>query len=220
MFYRTGMAVCLLLMTPSVTFAQSNAPATPDQSESMEQPLPGDHWTYEVRDDITGALKYTTTNLVTDVTENGISVRMENLGNPGTSYVVYDRSWNVKNNSIWKFSPNDGTGVSLPLKAGSAWKIQSNDLYAARGISWKRSGSSKTVGEESITTRAGTFNTFKIETSVTIRNANDPTKKSDMTMTTWYAPSINHWVKRASKTMSDGHVNEQITTELVEYGRR
>ena len=76
------------------------------------------------------------------------------------------------------------------------------------------------VGEESITTKAGTFNTFKIETNSSSLNANDPTKKNEYRATTWYAPAINHLVKRTSKVLSDGHVNEIITTELVEYGRR
>ncbi len=219
MLHRSGLGACLLLMMISIALAQPTAPA-PDSSESMETPLPGDHWTYEIHDDITGYLKFTTTNVITDVTANEISLRMENLGMPGVAYFVYDRSWNVKNSPIWKFSPSDGTGVSSPLKAGNTWKIQGNDLYAARGVSWKRSGTSKIAGEESITTKAGTFDTFKIETAINVRNANDPTKKSELAMTTWYVPSINHWVKRTSKTTSDGHVNEQTTTELVEYGRR
>lgn len=235
MLRRTTTAACMLILTLSASAAQSTDPAatappagtspvntstTSDQSESMEQPLVGDHWTYELRDEITGALKFTTTNVVTDVTPNEVSVRMENLGNPGAGFFIYDRLWNVKSNPTWKFTPTDGTGIFLPLKTGSTWKIQSNDLYAARGISWKRSGTSKVVGEENITIKAGSFNTFKIETSITIRNANDPTKKSNLTMTTWYAPSINHWIKRTSKTTSDGHVSEHNTTELVEYGRR
>jgi hypothetical protein len=222
--------VCLLLILDTIASAQSAAPesdkspvatgATSDQSDSMEQPLPGDHWTYEVHDEITGNLKFTTTNLITDLTATEISIRTENLGLPGIGFLVYDRNWNLKSNPTWKYSPNDGTGVKIPAKSGATWKFQSNDLSAQRGVSFKRSGSSKIVAEESITTAAGTFNTFKIETSIIARNANDPTKKFEFAMTTWYAPQVNHWVKRISKTLSDGHVSENTAYELVEYGRR
>lgn len=222
--------ICLQLTFTGIAFAQSasvpeldkksTAPGATEQSDSMEQPLLGDHWTYEVRDEITGNLKYTNTNLVTDVSETEISIRTENLGNPGVGTIVYDRSWNVKNTPTWKYSPNDGTGVKLPLKVGATWKIQSNDVYTAKGTSLQRSGSAKVVAEESITTNAGTFNTMKVETSVSTRNASDPTKKFSLTMTTWYAPSINHWVKRNSKLLADGHVYENTAYELVEYGRR
>lgn len=47
-----------------------------------------------------------------------------------------------------------------------------------------------------------------------------PTKKLNLAMTTWYAPSVNHWVKRNSKILLDGHVSENTVYELVEYGRR
>jgi hypothetical protein len=158
--------------------------------------------------------------VVTDVTPTEISIRAENIGHPGSGFLVYDRSWNLKTGPTWKYSPNDGTGIKQPLKAGSTWKFQSSDVYPGRGGSFRRSGSAKVLGEESIETRAGTFNAIKIETSINMRNANDPTKKSDMVITTWYVPSVNHWVKRTSKTKADGHVMADTTEELVEYGRR
>jgi hypothetical protein len=136
------------------------------------------------------------------------------------NYVIYDHSWNTKNNSAWKYSPNDGTGIKSPLNVGNTWKFQGDDFYSARGVSFKRSGTSKVVAQESVTTSAGTFDTFKIETSITLRNANDPTKTAQATGTMWYAPSVNHWVKRTSKQSSNGHVDSVSLVELVEYGRR
>ena len=187
----------------------------------MDQPLPGDHWTYvDFRDEITGALKFTNTNTITDVTPTEIAVRLEWLGKPGIGNFIYDHSWNLKNNQIWKFSPNDGSGIKLPLKVGSSWNFQGNEINSTNGVAFRRTGTSKVVGEESVTTGAGTFDTFKIETSITVRNGLDPTKKAESTATTWYAPSINHWVKRTSKSFANGHVNESNAIELVEYGRR
>jgi hypothetical protein len=200
--------------------ASSPAVEAPNGPEPMEDAQTGDHWTYELRDEITGDIKSTITNTVTDVSDSEISTRFAVLGNPNAGYQTFDRSWNLINNGIWRYTPNDGTGIRTPLAAGKTWSIRSTDLNSTAGVSWKRSGTSKVLAQESVTTRAGTFDTFKIETSIQIQNANDPTKKIQAVQLTWYAPVINHWVKRSYVSRSDGRVRDKNTIELVEYGRR
>lgn len=202
---------------PAVTAAPVE---TPDSPEAMEDPQTGDQWTYEVRDDITGDVKSTITNTVTDVSGTDISIRVGMLGNPNSGYLNYDHSWNLINSGIWRYSPNDGTGIRSPLAVGKSWSFKGTDLNSTAGVSWKRSGTSKVLGQESITTRAGTFDTFKIETSIQIQNANDPTKRIQAVQQTWYAPAIDHWVKRAYVSRAEGRVRDKNTAELVEYGRR
>jgi hypothetical protein len=186
----------------------------------MEEAQTGDHWTYELRDDITGDIKSTITNTVTDVSDSEISTRIAQLGNSNTGYQTFDRSWNLLNNGIWRYTPNDGTGIRAPLAVGKTWALKSTDLNSTAGISWKRSGTAKVIAQESVTTRAGTFDTFKIETSFQIQNANDPTKKLQAVQQVWYAPVIDHWVKRSFVSRTEGRVREKSTIELVEYGRR
>ena len=193
---------------------------SPASADSMEDAQPGDHWTYELKDEIAGEVKGTYTNVVTDVNATEVGVRAGMLGNSNTGYVTFDRTWNVKNTASWRYNPNDGTGIRLPLAPGKTWTFQSTDVNSTNGFSSKRSGSSKVVGQESVTTRAGTFDTFKIETTYSLRSTNDPTKKFQVTAQMWYAPAINHWVKRASVSKADGHVRDNSTMELVEYGRR
>ncbi len=193
---------------------------TPDSPEPMEDPQTGDHWTYEVRDDITGDVKSTVTNTVTDVSGADVSIRVGVLGNPNSGYLTFDHSWNLTYNGIWRYSPNDGTGVRAPLAAGKTWPVKGTDTNTTAGVSWKRSGTAKVVAQESVTTRAGTFDTFKIETSLQFQNANDPTKKYQAVLQTWYAPVIDHWVKRTFVSRIEGHVRDKNTNELVEYGRR
>ena len=41
-----------------------------------------------------------------------------------------------------------------------------------------------------------------------------------MTGQTWYAPAIDHWVKRAVITRVDNHLVVNNTLELTEYGRK
>jgi len=186
----------------------------------MEDAQTGDHWTYELRDEITGEVKSTITNTVTDVSGSEISTRIGVQGNPNSGYQTFDRSWNLTSTGAWRYAPNDGTGVRPPLAVGKNWSFKSTDVNSTAGVSLKRSGTSKVVAQESVITRAGTFDTFKIETSFSVQNANDPTKKVQAVQETWYAPAIDHWVKRSFVSRSDGRVRDKNTIELVEYGRR
>jgi hypothetical protein len=232
MLYRGLLATISLLATvgalpaqtpPSQSPPAAPAPAveTPNSPEPMEDVQTGDHWTYEFRDDVTGDVKSTITNTVTDVSDSEISTRTAQLGNSNSGYQTFDRSWNVINDSgIWRYTPNDGSGIRAPLAVGKTWSFKATGQNTTAGVSWRRSGTAKVVAQESVTTRAGTFDTFKIETSVQFQNANDPTKKSQAAFQIWYAPVIDHWVKRSVVTRSDGRVRDKGTIELVEYGRR
>ena len=216
----TGFLSAQTVPAESPPAAASPPAETPNSPEPMEEPQTGDHWTYEVRDEITGDVKSTFTTTVTDVSASEISIRSVQLGNNNFGYQSFDRSWNVTNNGTWRFTPHDGTGVRLPLAVGKTWSFKATDVNTSAGVSWKRSGTSKVTAKESVTTRAGTFDTFKIETSIETQNANDPTKKFQSVQQTWYAPLIDHWVKRSSASRSEGRVRDKSTVELVEYGRR
>ncbi|MFZ0423259.1 MAG: hypothetical protein WAL80_10320 [Xanthobacteraceae bacterium] len=181
----------------------------------------GDHWTYEMRDEITGEMKNTVTNIVTDLTPTDIAVRVQNQAySTGSTVLVFDRSWNMKNSPTWRFSPNDGTGIKMPLAVGDTWKFRSDQVRTGYGTTFRNIGTSKVVGTESVTTEAGTFQALKIETSINGHNANDSTKRFESTVVTWYVPSIDHWVKRTVKSAFNGSVQENDAIDLVDYGRR
>lgn len=221
------IAAGLLLASSCAVLAQTNSaesaakPAAPEKADepSMEEPQVGDHWTYSLHDEITGAEKFVVTITVADVSPNDITTRFERTGgSTGTGYTIFDHSWNVKENSTWKYSPNDGTGVKLPLKVGLTWPIHGH--ATAHGNSNRRAGNSKVVGEETVTTSAGSFDTFKVETTLDVHLPKDPSKKIKLMRTAWYAPSVDHWVKVESKTTINGHVTAKTSLALVDYGRR
>jgi hypothetical protein len=226
---RYAVIVVTSLVTGGVWAQQADAPApvspaasTPPKAIApMEEPLPGDHWTYEVRDEITGTVTSTRQNVVTEVTPKEVIVRYANLGTSNSDGLnIYDRSWNVLENRPWRFSPHDGSGIQSPLTVGKTWPLKTNNINSANGNIWKRSGTSKVLGQESITTKAGTFDTFKIETIFTAVNANNPNMKNEVTSVTWYAPAIDHWVKRTFISRADKHLQTSNTLELVDYGRK
>jgi hypothetical protein len=205
---------------PQAEAPPPSSSTAPKAVVAMEEPLPGDYWTYEIRDEITGTVSATRNNVVTEVTPTEISVRFKILGTSNGGFNVYDRSWNLISASPWKYSPNDGSGIRTPLAIGKTWTFQSSDVNAGNGNIGKRSGTSKVVGQESLTTKAGTFETFKIETSYSVRGVKDPTRKAEVTAQTWYAPAIDHWVKRVFVSRADNHLRVNNTLELVEYGRK
>ena len=216
-----GTAVAQPAQTEISPPPSTPAPAAPASSPvTMEQPLPGDHWTYDIQDEILGTVKATRTTAITEVTAAEISTRVSLLGNPNSGSAVFDRSWNVISSGEWRYGPNDGTGVRLPLAVGKTWTFKSNSVNSNNGASWSRSGTSKVVGQESVTTNAGTFDTFKIETSVSVRNVNSPSRITQFTNQTWYAPSINHWVKRTYAARVDGRLTENNMDVLIAYGRK
>ncbi|WP_143271708.1 TapB family protein [Bradyrhizobium mercantei] len=187
---------------------------------AMEQPLPGDNWTYEVRDEITGKVGATREIVITEVTPADISARSKDLVSSRTIPIVYDRSWNLLVSGDWKYSPHDGTGIQTPLAVGKTWSSRTNSLNTAGGSAWTRTGNAKVVAQESVTTKAGTFETFKIEAKFSSRNVKDPTRASELTTETWYAPAIDHWVKRVEVIRIDKRLQSNNTLELVAYGRK
>lgn len=206
--------------TPESPAGAASPPSSEDAIESMADPQPGDHWTYETRDEITGVVKATTTHVVTEVSPTTIGLRIGAVGNANFAFITCDRGWNTITTAAFKYTPNDGGGIRLPLEVGKKWSFQSNDFNSAHGVTFKRSGTARVTAKESVTTRAGTFDAFKIETSTTVRSANDPTKKSDFTSQMWYVPAVNHWVKRVMTTRTDGQIRDNSSMELVEFGRK
>jgi hypothetical protein len=195
--------------------------APPTTVVHMEQPQPGDHWTYEGHDEITGKSTGLRENAVTEVTPKNISVRTKNVASSAEAFNIYDRSWNLISAGSSSYSPPDGaTEIPAALAVGKTWTFRSSMSNSTNGSTWQRSGTSKVVGQETVVTKAGIFETFKIETTISTRNANDPTRKTEAAWQTWYAPAIDHWVKRTAAVRADNHLRENNTYELTEYGRK
>jgi hypothetical protein len=213
-FLLFGCIAAAVAQTPNASEPKSGAAGI-----KMEDPAPGDHWTYDVTDEIAGTLKLTRTDMVTDVSKNDINVRVQGVGS-GSNNVVYDHSWDILDSFPFKYTPNDGTGVRLPLAVGAQWKFAGDVTNGSYGTTFRRAGTSRVLRQESITTKAGTFDTFVIETDFTGRMVQDPTLTNQNTWLTWFDPEIDHWVKRDIVLRQRGHVVSHNTQELIEYGRK
>ena len=219
----------MLLLSVNVAFAEDqklspsaadSSASTPSTKPAMQPASVGDHWTYEIKDDISNTLKQTRTIAITNLSKGMIATRFDvpKTGQSGTT--LYDPSWNIVTNEGWKYSPNDGTGVQLPLTPGSRWKVSSDAINSTNGTTWKRVGSSQVTGQEVITTKAGTFDTIIIETNLSMQSANDPSRKSETSIRTWFSNDIDHWVKRHTTVRENGRLFQNVVVELIEYGRK
>jgi hypothetical protein len=207
-----------LLIVPLATFGYiCEAPA---QVADLAGVLPGDRWVYEVTDEITGDIKGTTTIVVVDVSEKEINTRWSARGTASARQAVFDRNWSRVDDSVWKYTPSDGSGIKLPLRVGQNWRFEGKGRHFQNGTAFSLNGQSKVVGTETLTTSAGTFETFKIETTTRQINANDQTKGATTTTTLWYAPSVNRWVRRTYKFQVEGRLRESQTEELADYSRK
>jgi hypothetical protein len=212
------MKIKWLLAFLPLAFATFSAATA--QMADVAAVLPGDRWVYEVKDEITGDLKSTTTIVVLDVSDSEINTRLSVRGVGRPQQVVFDRSWNRVDDSIWKYRPSDGTGIRAPLQVGKDWRFENNATHFQNGTALSTTGQSKVVSEEKLTTSAGTFDTFKIETTMRQVNSNDQTKAASVTSALWYAPSINRWVRKTYSVKIEGRLRDSHTEELVEYSRK
>ncbi len=224
------VAVALILSSGSVFAedtntttgqAKDNTPETvaTQNAVAMPQAAVGDHWSYDIVDDITGAVKENRTWLVTDISPKDITCRVEFAGSSKLESVVYDTYWDVVRDGGSRWSPHNFGGVQPPLEVGRSWTFKASEIDT-KGQVWKKSGQSRVTGKETVVTKAGSFDVFVIETKFVARNGNDSSRKSEFTMKTWYSPAIDHWVKRNTIVSQDGHVVQNDTFELTSYGRR
>jgi hypothetical protein len=196
--------------------------ATPGTSQAPDLAgvLPGDRWMYDVTDEMTSDLKYTFTVVVIDVSEKEINTRVTSRGDKRPRQVAFDRGWSRIDDDLWKYDPSDGTGIQMPLQIGKSWRFEGNGKNFQNGTTVRTTGQSKVTAEEKITTSAGTFETFKVETVIRHVASNDQTKAATFTSTLWYAPSINRWARKTYKMQMEGRLREAQTEELTDYSRK
>jgi hypothetical protein len=193
------------------------------QSANMSEVAVGDHWIYEIKDGIDGEIVSIQKVIVTDVSESEVATRVDVLNKDESSSIIYDKSWNEISEGTRRFSPNSGTGVRLPLALKADWNaavVEVNEVDDYNKYAWAISVHSRVTGQETITTKAGTFQAYIIETTQDVRSTKDPIPNSAQISTlTWFSPELNHWVRRDVVRRYRTIIRSNMI-ELVEYGRR
>jgi hypothetical protein len=201
--------------------AQSAVAQSPEQGDDSVRV--GDRWVYDSKDEITGLPRSTYSEVVTEVSAKEIVVSTTWRGTPGSALFVYDHDWNKIEQPNAKFKPHNGQGISLPLAVGKEWRAEFQWQFTQKDssvVAYKSSSLSKVVGQETITTSAGTFDTFKIENRIQSINAADPSQLTLTETVGWYAPQINHWVRRKFLTKVRNRTQSSTSEELNDFSRK
>ena len=179
----------------------------------------GDRWSYDIKDELTGDLRQTSTIVVVDINDKEITTRTTYRGKDRPQTMVFDLDWGRIDDGVWKLSPS-GIGIRKPLQVGKEWRSDGNAMNLQSGVPFRASGVAKVMSQEQLTTPAGTFDTFRVEMTVRLINTRDQTKSSTWTFVVWYAPAVNRWVKRKMEVRFEGRVRDSSFEELTEYSRK
>jgi hypothetical protein len=207
------LLVGLMAIWPRVLVAQS-----PD-SDSIRV---GDLWIYETKNEVTGFPAEGYTEMVAQLSPKEILVNRtfrEPVNRWPQNYIVtYDHDWDVVDKYDWAFKPNDGLGVRMPLSVGKTWQAEfdAKNLHTTRRT-YRGTSSSKVVSQETATTDAGTFDTFKIEQQARYLDPLDPARMWELQIVSWFAPQLNHWVRRTSLIKFEKRLRENVTEELANF---
>jgi hypothetical protein len=207
----------ILLAGAAALWPQVLAAQSPDQANDGVRV--GDRWVYDTKDEVTGYPKDTYTQIVTEVSKDEIVVSLTVRGKNGAVLIVFNRGWGVLDNVVWKYKPDDGEGIPPGLAVGKEWHSQFEAKSTQSGTNIKGTALSKVVAQETITTSAGTFDTFKIERQTRELNTADPSKSFEGQYVTWFAPQINHWVRRTFLTKFEKRARTNTSEELTDFSR-
>jgi len=103
---------------------------------------------------------------------------------------------------------------------GKEWRHQFFTSNTQTGNNAKASSLTKVVAQETVTTPAGTFETFKIDRQIKNFNVKDPSRYSDVEMLMWFAPQINHWIRRTFIVKQEKRTVSSTTDELIEIVKK
>jgi hypothetical protein len=207
-----------LAVGPRLVVAQS-------QEEADSAPRIHDIWVYGTKNEVTGLPAEGYTEMVAQVSPREFVVNRtfrEPVARWPQSYIVtYDHDWDVVDNYDWKFKPNNGLGVRFPLSVGKTWQAEFDalNLHTTRRI-YRGTSTSKVVAQEMITTDAGTFDTFKVEQQARWLDPIDPGKMWEFQIVSWFAPQINHWVRRTTLIKFEKRMRENTTEELSDFSKK
>jgi hypothetical protein len=211
-----GILFAAILAASATTLAHADdSPAV----ESVGKPSVGDEWTYEVNlKNGAGERNNIWKVTATEVLSHTIVTKTEISEMELKPVVIFDQFWNVLTGPDFRYSPNDGQGIRAILEVSKEWSFENNGKSLHSSDEFHRSGSSRVVRKETLTTKAGTFSTTLIETNIRSRQANGPKVEETINLKTWFCPDINRWVKRIYTRTKYGTPAVQ-TLELIEFKR-
>ena len=232
------LAPILMLAATAQANAQSEPVSNSPPAVKSIDVKKGDQWVYETRDELTGRLKFTTSAVVSDVTDSEIDVRVTNKATSTnaaeTTYLeVFDRRWRKTEGPKYTFKKSqEFWGVPDDIAVGREWTYSYEERSVSSPQNFKWAGHGEVVAWEKVSLPSGqSFDAFKIEYhEATTRNANNQIEivteatpgnlRAEMTVVEWYAPLVNRYVKRTYDVRQNGKLLNSGSEMLTLYSRR
>jgi len=193
-FWKTTCLTSLLIFTS--TFAEA---------QGVERPTikTGDRWKYETRDGYTNLVTAETERIITTVSDTQIEATENG------SKATFSREMNAIETPEFKYEPTPSV-LKFPFDIGAKWSGEGKVLVKGSGITARNQYDVKVVGQESITVRAGTFDTYKL-----VMDGYITTNTSRaFTRTYWYSPKARGFVKVVNDDRRNPWVIEMLEMKL------
>jgi len=152
----------------------------------------GDTWTYTKS---IGTNERTFTFKAVDVQpDGGYQLEVQSSASSGTWKEKYDPNGNVVKDYGSMYAPSREI-FRFPLEVGKVYPCSEFSRRSPKdpSINISMQAEIKSVTQDKITVKAGTFNTIKIEIEIPYQARNS---SSRVVETYWYAPEVGRWVKR------------------------
>jgi hypothetical protein len=188
---------------------------------------PGDRWTYQVIDDITGETKSTVVHTVTEIKDKTYSVQSTftpyGQSVSSSALLVFDESWNLIEDQLWMQNPaNPSTGIQLPLKLGAEWKVHlTSNRKNPPEVHFNIDATAQVLAYEPVILKFNkTYDAFKLEVDETLTNSATPSSVITSKVTMWFAPAVNRYVKRIVESRINDRLQSRGIETLIAYARR
>jgi len=211
-FYFTAPKVAPSKKLSPVIFARASASALGRTASPTLSP--GDRWIYRRVDISTGESRSATFEIAAI---EGREVRMVNGDR-------WDTDWALLRDvgERLSFEPR-AVRMVWPMFKGAEARLEYRVIGSQRYPDWSVSGTAKVVGLERLTVPAGTFDTFKIETTGVYRQRRENGQSGAGTLrnVSWYSPEVKREVLRdIESTKWDGTEGTHVRMILVDFALR
>lgn len=189
-------------------------PARSDTGPIIKPPVrQGDEWIYRRG---SGGSSVLLRQRITELKDNGISLRTEVAGSFDTTTAVYDREWGLLGSGYNEYRPALNY-YAFSLYPGKRWRIDAQVSNFGAGQKSRISGEGSALRFEEVTVAAGRFMALRIAVELEITDPGDTARVVRVQETHWYVREVMRPVKVESETRFTSEPTRTETIELVSY---
>jgi hypothetical protein len=201
------------------TGQQLTTQAAYEPSRVRDRTGAGSYWNYEFADAITGKRSV----LESIMTETNV-IRFNTRGLDNIMIVEFGPAWSIARAGNTRYTPaQHWMPGEFRVGARASWEGQQTTLGPQGWSNPKpQKCESQITGREMLTTKAGRFDTYRVEVNChRFPSVGATQAENHEHYIRWYAPGIDHWVKQEWEMRSnDDRLAKKTSISLIEYKLR